>query len=105
MPRGAARRRPLGGCAGRRSYVRSPDRAASGVVRGRDDGRLDASALRRAGPHLEPHHERGGRRQPRRARRHLQAPGNDRMGMTGLFSMRSIEPGHSGGACDPGAHQ
>jgi hypothetical protein len=25
--------------------------------------------------------------------------------MSGSVSMRSIEPAHSGGACDPGAHQ
>ncbi len=47
------------GRAGRRAHLRAPDRAAAGVVRGRDDRRLDAPALRRARPDLEPHHQRG----------------------------------------------
>ena len=39
---------------------------------------------RRARTHLEPHHQRGRRRQPRRARRDLEAPGHDRVGVTGM---------------------
>ena len=53
VPGRAARRRALGRRAGRRTHLRAPDRAAAGVVRGRDDRRLDAPALRRAGAHLE----------------------------------------------------
>ena len=59
VPGGAARRRPLGRRPGRRPHLRPPDRAAPGLVRGRDDRRLDAPALRRAGPDLHPHHQRG----------------------------------------------
>ena len=50
--------------------------------RRRDDRRLDAPALRRARPHLEPHHERGPRGQPRRARRHVEAAGHHRVGVS-----------------------
>ena len=56
--------------------------AAPRVLRGRDDGRLDAPALRRPGPHLDPHHQLGARGQPRRPRRDLQAPGHHRVGVT-----------------------
>ena len=42
VPGRAAGRRPVGGRAGRRPHLRPPDRAAAGVQRGRDDGRLDA---------------------------------------------------------------
>ena len=71
VPGGAARRRALGRRAGRRAHLRPPGRAAAGVVRGRDDRRLDPGALRRAGADLHPHHQRGARGQPGRARRHL----------------------------------
>ena len=59
-----------------------PDRAASGVERGRHDRRLVAPALRPARPHLHPHHQRGARGQPRRPRRHQQAAGHHRVGVT-----------------------
>ncbi len=82
VPGRAAGRRALGGRAGRRPHVRAPDRAAPGLVGRRDDRRLDAPAVRRARPHLEPHHERGARGQPRRARCDDQAAGHDRVGVT-----------------------
>ena len=82
VPGRAARRRALGRRAGRRPHLRPPDRAAPGVQRGRDDRRLDAPAVRPARPHLEPHHQRGRRRQPRRARRHVEAAGDHRVGVT-----------------------
>ena len=72
-----SRRRP-----GRRPHLRPPDRAAPGLLRGRDDGRLVAAAVRRAGADLDPHHQRGRRRQPRRPRRHEQAAGHHRVGVT-----------------------
>ncbi len=75
VPGRAARRRPLGRRPGRRPHLRSPDRAAPRLVRGRDDGGLDAPAVRRAVRHLDAHHQRGLRGQPRRARRDEQAPG------------------------------
>ena len=59
VPGGAARRRPFGRRPGRRPHLRPPHRAAPGVLRGRDDGGLDAGALRRAGQDLDPHHQRG----------------------------------------------
>src|SRR5690606_37928579 len=59
-----------------------PDRAASRLQRRRDDRRLDPPAVRRAGEDLEPHHQRGARGQPRRARRHLEAAGDDRVGVS-----------------------
>ena len=81
VPGRAARRRALGGRAGRRPHLRAPDRAAPGLERRRDDRRLDAPAVRPARHDLEPHHERGRRRQPRRARRHVEAAGNHRVGV------------------------
>ena len=59
VPGGAAGRRPLGRRAGRRPHLRPPGRAAAGVVRGRDDRRLDPAALRPAGQDLDPDHQRG----------------------------------------------
>jgi len=47
----------------------------------RHDGRLDAAAVRRAEAHLEPHRERGARHQPRGLRHHLEATGNNRVGV------------------------
>ena len=38
--------------------------------------------VRRAGAHLEPDHERGARGQPRRARRHVEAAGHHRVGVS-----------------------
>ena len=84
VPRGAARRRPFGRRPGRRPHLRPPHRPAPGVLRGRDDGGLDAGAVRRAGQDLHPHHQRGDRGQPRGARRHQQAAGHHRVGVTHL---------------------
>ena len=47
----------------------------------RDDGRLDAPALRPAAAHLQPHHQRGARGQPGGARHQFQAAGHHRMGI------------------------
>ena len=82
VPGGAARRRALGRRAGRRTHLRAPDRAAPGLIRGCDDRRLDAPALRRARPHLEPHHQRGGGREPGGPRRHVEATRHDRVGVS-----------------------
>src|SRR5690606_9879163 len=84
VPRRAARRRPVRGRAGRRPHLRSPDRAAAGVQRGRHDRRLEPRPLRRPRTHLDAHHQRGRRGQPRRPRHHQQAAGNHRVGMTRL---------------------
>ena len=81
VPRRAARRRALGRRAGRRTHLRASDRAAPGLVRGRDDRRLDAPALRRARAHLEPHHQRGRRREPGGPRRHVEAARHHRVGV------------------------
>ena len=54
-----------------------------GVVRRRDDRRLDPPSLRRARQDLEPHHQRGARGQPGRARRHVEAAGHHRVGVKG----------------------
>ncbi|EUA52794.1 GMP synthase domain protein [Mycobacterium xenopi 3993] len=70
--------------AGRRPHLRAPDRVAPGVKRRRHDRRLDPGALRRAGAHLHPDHQRGRRGQPRGAGHHQQAAGHDRMGVTGF---------------------
>ena len=56
--------------------------AAPRVLRGRDDGRLYAPALRRPGPYLDVHRQLGALGQPRRPRRDLQAPGYHRVGVT-----------------------
>ncbi len=81
VPRRAPRRRPLGRRPGRRPYVRSPDRAPPGLQRGRHDRRLEPPAVRRARAHLDPHHQRGRRGQPRRPRHHQQAARHDRVGV------------------------
>jgi hypothetical protein len=47
------------------------------------DGRLEPSALRDAGPDLEPRDQRGPRHQPRGLRHLVEAPGHDRVGVTG----------------------
>ena len=74
MPGRAARRRPLGRRPGRRPHLRPPGRAAPGHLRGRDDRRLGAPALRRAGAHLDPDHQRGRRDQPGHPRHHRPSP-------------------------------
>ena len=81
VPGGAARRYPVGRCAGRRPHLRSPDRAAAGVQRGRHDRGLDAGALRGARTDLHPHHQRGSRGQQGRAGRHQQAARHHRVGV------------------------
>ena len=82
VPGGAARRRALGRRPGRRAHLRPPGRAAARVVRGRDDRRLDARPVRRARQDLDPHHQRGARGEPGGARRHEQAAGHHRVGVT-----------------------
>ncbi len=66
--------RALGGRHGRFPHLRLPGGGARRDQRGRHDGRLGPPALRPPGAHLQPHRQRGGRRQPRRLRYHLQAP-------------------------------
>ncbi len=82
VPGGAAGRRPVGRRPGRRPHLRPPRRAAPGELRGRDDGGLVAPPLRRAGHHLDPHHQRGARGEPGRARRDEQAAGHHRVGVS-----------------------
>ena len=62
VPGGAARRRPLRRRPGRRPHLRPPRRAAPGHLRGRDDRRLGAAAVRRARGDLHPDHQRGAAR-------------------------------------------
>ena len=59
-------------------------------VRGRDDRRLVAHAVRRAGPHLDPHHQRGARGQPGRARRDEQAARHHRVGYPACTTSSSL---------------
>ncbi len=47
----------------------------------RHDRRLGAAAPRSAGADVEPHHQRGARRQPRGLRHHVEAAGDDRVGV------------------------
>ena len=58
-----------------------PDRDPRGHLRGRDDRRLGAAALRRAGDDLEPDRQRDPGRQPGRARHLLEAAVDDRVGV------------------------
>jgi GMP synthase (glutamine-hydrolysing) len=95
LPGGAAGRRPVGGRAGRRSHLRAPDRAPSGVERGRDDRRLVAPALRPARADLDAHHQRGARGQPRRAGHHEQAAGHHRVGVSPSAEPRGSSPAPS----------
>ena len=55
--------------------------AALRDVGGRDDRGLGAPAARAARPRLEPHHERGEGREPRRLRRLVEAARHDRVGV------------------------
>ena len=57
-----------------------PDRAARRDERRRDDGRLGAAPVRADRGHLEPHRQRDPRREPRRARRHVEAACDHRVG-------------------------
>ena len=77
-----ARRHPLGRRDGRRAHVRPPDHRARRDERRRDDGRLGAAALRPAGADVEPHHQRGRRRQPGGLRHHVEAARHDRVGVS-----------------------
>ncbi len=80
-----AARHPLGGRDGRRAHLRPPGHHPGGHQRGRHDGRLGPPALRRHGDDVEPHHQRGGRRQPGGLRHHVEAPGHHRVGVTCPF--------------------
>ena len=82
VPRRAAGRRALRRRPGRRPDLRPPRRAAAGEQRGRHDGGLEPAAVRGAGEDQHPHHQRGARGQPRRARHHQQAAGDHRVGVT-----------------------
>ena len=76
----------VGGGAGRRPDLRLRGGDSGGDGGGRDDGRLGAAAVRRAGSDGEPDRERGAGRQPRGAGHHLQAAGDHRMGV-GLHAL------------------
>ena len=76
-----AARDPLRRRPGRRAHLRLPDRDPRGHVRGRDDRRLGAPALRPAGGDLEPDRQRDPGREPRRPRPHLEAARHDRVGV------------------------
>ncbi len=78
------RRRPLGRRPGRRPHLRPPRRHPPGHLRGRDDRRLGAAALRRARADLHPDHQRGGRDQPGDAGRHQQAARHHRVGVAAI---------------------
>ena len=69
------------GVHGRRPHVRVPDRDPRGHLRRRDDRRLGAHPVRRARAHLEPHHQRGPRREPGGLRHHVEAARHDRVGI------------------------
>ena len=90
---------PLGRRPGRRAHVRVPDRDPRRDVRGRDDRRLGAAALRGARRDLEPDRQRGRRRQPGRARPLVEAARDHRVGVAGSPAARSL--GRSS-ACVPG---
>ncbi len=98
VPRGAARRRPLGRRPGRRPHLRSPDRAAPGVLRGRDDRRLVPAAVRRAGEDLHPDHQRGratstGSCSTSRASRRAPSSGSDASRQKGRGPALSVSAG------------
>ena len=82
---------PLGRRAGRRAHVRVSDRDPRGDVRGRDDRRLGAAAVRAARGRLEQDHQRDTRGEPRRLRRLVEAARDDRVGVSILFG--SSRPG------------
>ena len=74
---------PLGRRAGRRADVRLSGRRPRGDERRRHDGRLGAAALRPARDDLVANRERGPGGEPRRARHHLEAALDDRVGIGG----------------------
>ena len=67
---------------GRLPHLRPRHRPARRGRRGRHDGGLGAPAPRPARARLQPHRQRGRRRQPRRLRHHQQAAGDDRVGVS-----------------------
>ena len=77
------------GVMGDDAHLRERDRAALRDVARRHDRRLGAAAARAAGAHLEPHHQRGPRREPRRVRHLEQAARDDRVGVTPALAERS----------------
>ena len=91
--------------AGRRAHLRLPGRDPRRHLRGRDDGRLGPHPLRRPRDDLEPDHQRGSRRQPRRPRPLLEAAGHDRVGVSELsepFATCSSAAAWCGATCpDP----
>ena len=82
---------PLGRRAGRRADVRLSGRRARGDERRRDDGRLGAAAVRPARDDLVADRERGPGGEPRGARHHLEAAGDDRVGVASGHSPPSAE--------------
>ena len=67
-------RQPHGWRHGRLPHLRLRLRHPRRQLRGRHDRRLGTPALRRAGPHQQPHRQRSGRREPSGVRHHQQAP-------------------------------
>ena len=67
--------------AGRLAHVRVSDRDSRGHIGGRDDRRLGAPPVRPGGARRVASRERDPRREPRRARRHVEAAGHDRVGV------------------------
>ena len=66
-----------------------PDRDPRGHLRGRDDRRLGAPAVRPDRDDLEPDHQRDPRGEPGRARRLLEAARHDRVGVSFAWSSAS----------------
>jgi len=67
---------------GRRALLREDRGAARGRQSGRHDRRLDAAAVEPGRAGVEPHRQRGARRQSRGLRLHQQAAGHHRMGVS-----------------------
>ena len=80
--RRAAGRRAVGRGHGRRAHLRPSGDPAGRHERRRDDRRLGAAAVSRAGAHQQPRRQRGARDQPGRLRHHLEAAGHHRVGVT-----------------------
>ena len=72
----------LGGGDGRRAHLRVGAGPARGDFCGRHDRRGVPLSVGGAGARGDPHRQRGARRQPRGLRRHLQAAGDHRVGVT-----------------------
>ena len=71
------------------AHLRAPHRPARHPHQRLHDRRLGAAPPRPARPRRHAHRQRGPRRQPRRLRRHLQAPLHHRMGINYRATMRS----------------